>query len=217
MRIVRIVLLVLLNLLLLGLVDRMLVGDAGERRLRVADRAAYGPGDAPAPVRAAVLEQLRRFAEGYGRRDVARAGPFMDALFSREQVFVLGTMPREVRQGFEPAGALVADDWRSWGDCRFAVDDARVSSCGDVAWFATVGRVRFDLSRHLDVPLRLTGVLVREAGDWRIRQLQFQFDLDLSLALAVLLLLLAWLGVNVVLLLVAVVGTARRSAAARAG
>ena len=119
------------------------------------DTHVYGAGNAPEDVRREVLDVLRAFQEGYRRRDVRRLDPFMERLFSRDDVLLLGTMPLEARASYAAAVGLVRDDWTAWGDCRFAVDQARISSHGDVAWFATVGDVTFDLSKWLVLPLRL--------------------------------------------------------------
>lgn len=159
-------------------------------------RDAPAWGSAGPEVRAAVVGQLRAFQEGYSRRNPAAVPGFVDTLFSRDHPVVLGTMPGEIFAGSERVAEVIRSDWESWGDCRFRVDESHVSAAGDVAWFATVGSVNFDVSRFLVLPLRLTGVMVNEGGAWRIRQAQFQFDLDLSGLLLVDLLLVAWMAVN---------------------
>ncbi len=70
----------------------------------------------------------------------------MESLYSRDNLLVLGTSPGEVYSGYDRAARLVRSDWESWGDCRFMVDSANISSEGDIAWFATKGYVKFDLS-----------------------------------------------------------------------
>jgi len=174
------------------------------------DAHVYGVGQAPEDVRRAVLDGLRAFQEGYLRRDVGQVEPFVGRLFSRDDVLLLGTMPLEARASHAEAVRLVRDDWTAWGDCRFAVDQARISSHGDVAWFATVGYVTFDLSRLLVLPLRLSGVLVKEEGSWRFRQLQFQLDLDTSWLLLLNLLLALWLAVSLAGLAAGAAKAARR-------
>jgi hypothetical protein len=171
-------------------------------------RRAPDWGNASPQVRAAVLDQLRAFQDGYTKRDAAGVDEFMGRLFSHERPLVLGTMPGEIYAGYERAREIIRTDWESWGDCRFRLGETQVSAEGDVAWFATVGSVTFDLSRFLVLPLRLSGVMVNENGAWRIRQAQFQFDLDLSPLLALNVVLLVWLAVNAVWLLVVL---ARRS------
>ena len=63
-----------------------------------------------------------------------------------DDVVILGTMPQEACIGYDLSTRLVRSDWASWGDCSFALDTAHVSTAGDVAWFATVGSVEFDLT-----------------------------------------------------------------------
>ncbi len=112
-------------------------------------------------------------------------------------------MPGEIYIGYEQAGELVKSDWESWGDCRFAMDSAHISSNGGTAWFSARGFVKFDLSKLLVIPLRFTGVMVNEDGTWKFQKQQFQFDIDFSSLLPAILLLTAWLAVEIVLLLIA--------------
>lgn len=159
-------------------------------------------GSATPEVRAAVISQLRAFQDGYTKRDTKQVGAFMDRLFSRDHPVILGTLPTEIYVGYDEAAELVRTDWESWGNCRFRTDEAEVSAGGDVAWFAAVGMVTFDLSRFLVLPLRLSGVMVNEHGEWKIRQAQFQFDLHLGPLLVLQIALLVWVGVSLVWLLV---------------
>lgn len=194
MRPVTRVLLLGLNVLLVGLV--WMLFQPHQAKWRDAPRWA----SPPPGVRTAVISQLRVFQEGYAKRDTSQVGPFVERLFSRDQPVVLGTLPGEIYAGTDAVSALISTDWESWGDCRFRLEDTHIASSGGVAWFATVGTVRFDLSRFLVLPLRLSGVMVNEDGAWRIRQLQFQFDLDLSPLLALLMVLLVWFATNAWLL-----------------
>lgn len=156
----------------------------------------YGPGNAFGGDRQQLAELLQRFAQGYERRRIPEAEAFVDALFVKDDPLVLGTLPREHFQGPERVKAVVRSDWEGWGDCRFHTESARLSQRGDVAWFALRGQVRFDLSRFLVVPLRLTGVALREPEGWRLQQVQFQFDVDLSRLLPAACALLLWLAWN---------------------
>ena len=166
-------------------------------------RAAPEWGNATPEIRAAVLNQLERFQEGYTRRDAKQLYTYMDGVFSRERPVLLGTMPGELYVGYPQVTEIIREDWESWGDCRFRLDQTHISAAGNVAWFATVGSVKFDLSRYLVLPLRLTGVMVKENGVWKVRQAQFQFDLDLSSLLLAQALTAAWIAVNASLLAIA--------------
>lgn len=112
-------------------------------------RAAPEWGNAAPEVRTAVLNQLQKFQDGYTTRDVRRLDTYMDGVFSRERPVVLGTMPGELYVGYSEVTKLIREDWESWGDCRFRFEQTQVSAVGDMAWFATVGSVKFDLSRYL--------------------------------------------------------------------
>ena len=111
-------------------------------------------------------------------------------------------MPGEIFSGYERATYLVQNDWESWGDCKFSVDSANISSSGNIAWFSTRGFVKFDLSRLLVVPLRFTGIMVKEDQIWKFQQQQFQFDIDFSFSLLASLILFIWILVSLVNLLI---------------
>ncbi len=170
----------------------------------LADSLVFSTGNAAAHDRAEIVRQLKAFQKGYAKRDTASVDSFMRELFSQDNVLILGTMPQEVYVGYNEASSLVFDDWASWGDCTFLMDGARISVQGDVAWFATIGYVEFDLSSLLVLPLRLTGVLVREENTWKLQQVQYQFDLDISFYLVSIVVLALTLVVSVCLLLVAI-------------
>ncbi len=185
------------------------LGDRYEGSFPAARSYPYGTGSASASERSEILETLELFQNGYAARDQALLDDFMGRLFSADNTTILGTMPREICVGFDQAADLVRTDWQSWGDCLFDLENVQISSSGEVAWIATVGFVRFDLSRFLVLPLRLSGILVREDGIWRFQHLQFQFDLDLSYLLLITALLGIWLVVELITLAVIAVNRLR--------
>ena len=158
----------------------------------------FSKGNAPAHVRSEVLQRLRQFQDGYTQRDTSVLQPFMEQLFSQDNILVLGTQPREVLSSYDRATALVSSDWRRWGDCTFLMDKAHISSSGDVAWLSTIGYVEFDMCRLLVLPLRLSAVMVKENDFWRFQQMQFQFDLDVTSLLVTIVVLSIWLALEVV-------------------
>jgi len=174
------------------------------------DTFVFSKGNAPEDVRAEIVQQLRRFRDGYTQRDTSQLTPFMDQLFSKENVLILGTQPTEVLNGHERAGVLIASDWRTWGDCTFLIDNAHISTSGNVAWVSTIGYVEFDMSRFLVLPLRLSAVMVKEHGVWKFQQMQFQFDLDFSSLLLTIIILLICLLASLASLMVVTIRTLRR-------
>lgn len=168
------------------------------------DDFLYSRGNAPEDVRSEIVRQLNVFQDGYARRDTTLLTPFMEQLFSQQNVLVLGTMPNEILRNHERARALVSSDWRTWGDCTFLMDNAHISTSGNVAWVSTIGYVQFDLSRFLVLPLRFSAVLVKETDAWRFQYMQFQFDLDFSFLLLTFVLLTLWFVVNLAGLSVAI-------------
>lgn len=132
------------------------------------------PGSAPADVQAGVRAALRDFQEGYVRRDPSTLDAFMGRLFEpSDDLLLLGTGPSEWSRGYPAATAFVRRDWAAWGDFRFGIDDAIVSSQGDVAWVATMGAVHY---KKYDRPVRFSAVLVRHGNRWLFRQMQFQYE-----------------------------------------
>jgi hypothetical protein len=111
------------------------------------DAFIFSKGNAPESVRAEIIKQLHKFQDGYTHRDTSQLKPFMEQLFSQANTLVLGTMPNEILMGQEKASRLVFSDWKSWGDCTFLMDNAHISTSGDVAWISTIGYVKFDMSR----------------------------------------------------------------------
>jgi len=188
---------VILIFIILFLVARMLKR-VDEVQFLQSATSAYSKGNAPDSIRAEVIAQLSKFQDGYSKRDTSQVESFMQSLYSKEDILILGTMPGEVFSGFERASYLVQSDWESWGDCKFVIDSANISSKEDIAWFSTRGFVRFDMSSLLVLPLRLTGVMVKENGVWKFQQQQFQLDIDFSFSLLAILILFIWLLVSVV-------------------
>lgn len=152
-----------------------------------------------------IIHQLNKFQEGYTKRDTSQIKLFMEELFSKENVLILGTQPNEICIGHRAATRLVFADWKQWGDCTFLINNSNISSSGNVAWFSTTGYVKFDLSSLLVLPLRLTGVMVYENEIWKFQQMQFQFDLDLTNVLVTIITMIIWLSVSLLWLTVIIV------------
>ena len=175
------------------------------------DSYIYSKGNASEDVREEIVRQLKKFQEGYTKRDTSQVQSFMHHLFSEENVLVLGTMPQEICIGQKKAAWLVFSDWKGWGDCTFLMENANISSHENVAWFSTIGYVKFDMSRWLVLPLRLTGVMVNENNIWKFQQMQFQFDLDLSFLLGSVIIMIIWSAISVAVLVVVIVQSVRKS------
>jgi hypothetical protein len=201
MNILRILFRILIILVILFLVTRIFK-KADEKMYGSAATSVFSRGNAPDSTRKEVIIQLHKFQEGYIARDTGNIAAFMKSLYSENNILILGTMPREIFNGFDEAARLVRTDWESWGDCRFAIDNANISSNENTVWIATNGYVKFDLTKLLVIPLRLTAIMVKEDGTWKFQQQQFQFDTDFSFSLLAALLLFAWLAACVVTLFI---------------
>lgn len=143
-------------------------------------RFLYEQGNATPAVRTQIMEQLELFSKGYEERDTSILDTYMAQLFSKENILILGTLPGEIFIGSKEAADLISSDWLYWGDVHLLAESSSISVRDSVAWFSMIGHVEFDLSRWLDLPLRVTGVMVQSDRIWKFQQLQFQFDLNFS-------------------------------------
>ena len=170
----------------------------------------YGEGNASPEVRAEILTQLEYFQEGYDLRDTSILESYMDALFSKENILILGTMPGEIYSGYVEAADLVSSDWLLWGDVQMLVESANISASDSVAWFSMIGHVVFDMSSWLDLPLRVSGIMIQTEQSWKFQQLQFQFDLNIKWVLYATILLAILLLVSIIRLVYIIIRASRK-------
>lgn len=91
-----------------------------------------------------IREVLRRFQNGYTERNIENVDAFMEELFiNGEEICVLGTGTGELFLGSEQVKNLIRDDWKYWGDASIDWENAHISVEGEVAWFATMGHVKY--------------------------------------------------------------------------
>jgi uncharacterized protein (TIGR02246 family) len=87
---------------------------------------------------------------------------------------MLSERPDGVHIGTDAAewwtGVQVVDAVAAGGgdDIRLAADDIDIHVLGDIAWIE--GRGRFTRADGAERPVRMTGVLVREDGQWKVVQ-----------------------------------------------
>ena len=208
--IIQILLRILLLFIILFLVTRVFK-KADEKVILSHSKAFYSKGNSPDSIRMEIIEQLLKFQDGYSKRDPKNVDTFMQSLYSKDNILILGTMPDEVYSGYKKATQLVKTDWESWGDCKFEIDSANISSLGNTAWFSTKGYVEFDLSGFLVIPLRLTGIMIKEDQEWMFQQQQFQFDIDFSFSLIATLIISAWILLSIITLSVKTVKLVRKN------
>jgi hypothetical protein len=170
----------------------------------------YDQGNASPSVRAEIMQQLELFQKGYTERDTSILESYMEKLFSKENILILGVMPGEIYSGYVEAADLVSYDWLLWGDVFMLTESSNISASDSVAWFSMIGHVVFDMSSWLDLPLRVSGVMVQEEQSWKFQQLQFQFDLNMIWVLYATILLSILLLVSIIRLIFVVIRTARK-------
>ncbi len=171
------------------------------------DSFIFSKGNSPDSIRTEIIDQLNKFQDGYTKRDTSLIKSFMQQLFAEENALILGVMPNEIFIGQKGVKRLLFGDWNRgrWGDCTFLIENTNISSHGDVAWVSTIGNIKMDLSSYLVLPLRLTGVMVKENGFWKFQQMQFQFDLDLTFVLIAIFLTIIWVAISTIRLIVVII------------
>jgi hypothetical protein len=90
------------------------------------DEYIFSPGNAPGSTRSEILTQLEKFQAGYSMRDLDQVEKFMEQLFSKDNLLVLGTMPDEIFIGHEEVSKLIYSDWNAWGDVKFMINTANI-------------------------------------------------------------------------------------------
>lgn len=91
-----------------------------------------------------IKEVLKKFQDGYTKRNVENADAFVDELFiSGDDTIVLGTGTGELFLGSSQVKTLISDDWQYWGDVNINWENAYVDSQGDAAWFASAGTLKY--------------------------------------------------------------------------
>jgi len=206
----RILLRIILLFIILLLVTRIFK-KADEKIILSPVKSFYSKGNAPDSTRMEIINQLNKFQDGYSKRNTKNIDTFMHSLYSKDNILILGTMPNEVCKGYEKATKLVKSDWESWGDCKFEIDSANISASGNTAWFSTRGYVEFDLSSLLVIPLRLTGIMVKQDQEWKFQHQQFQFDVDFSFSLIATLVISCWILIYIITLAIKTIKMPRKN------
>ncbi len=94
----------------------------------------------------AVKDLLKKFQEGYARRDLSGLDEFMELFIPGDELEIVGTNAVEMGKeewclGRTAVRELVAGDWEYWGDVVYDLENAHISIKGDAAWIATTGTV----------------------------------------------------------------------------
>lgn len=91
-----------------------------------------------------IREVLRQFKDGYTKRDIESIDNFVEELFIKsDNTYILGTGTGELSLGIEQVRSLLRDDWEYWGDVDIDLEDVYVDNKNEVAWFATMGTVKY--------------------------------------------------------------------------
>lgn len=87
-----------------------------------------------------VIETLIKFQIGYSERNTEKVDQFVEALFCEEEdVIIVGTGDGEFCRGQSEIKELIKIDWEYWGNFKLDLDNAVVSTHGDVSWVVCDG------------------------------------------------------------------------------
>ncbi len=91
-----------------------------------------------------VRDILRKFQQGYSKRNLESVDSFTKELFlNNDNISVLGTATSEIFFGFDEVKQLIKDDWEYWGNLKLDCENANISICDNIAWFSTNGTVEY--------------------------------------------------------------------------
>lgn len=96
-------------------------------------------------VRYEVKNVLKKFQEGYSKRDVSTIDEFVNELFIKDKnVFAVGTGDDEWFFGRDEVKELFESDWKYWGDFTLDIQNPTISTNGDVVWITAQGHVKYE-------------------------------------------------------------------------
>jgi ketosteroid isomerase-like protein len=123
---------------------------------------------ADAKTEAAVLSTMNKWLDSYRQRDI---DGLMSTLTADDDLFLYGTGSDEKRIGRQEFKFQAERDWAQTDALQFNLTWHRISAEGPVAWMAADGVGQGEVGgNHIEFPLRMTGVLKQEGGEWRMVQ-----------------------------------------------
>lgn len=91
-----------------------------------------------------IREVLRKFQDGYTKRDIKNVDDFVEELFLiSDDTCILGTGTGELFLGIEQVKTLLKNDWEYWGDVNIDLENVHIDNENEVAWFAATGTVKY--------------------------------------------------------------------------
>jgi len=87
---------------------------------------------------------LQQFQDGYITRDFSQLDEFMNLFYQHNDIELIG-IGASVRggnewfQGPNQIREIIESDWTYWGDITIDVEEAKITTLGNVAWLSTSG------------------------------------------------------------------------------
>ena len=87
---------------------------------------------------------IKRFQEGYTKRDVSKLDEFMNLFVHNEDVELIGIGASERGgnewfQGVDSIREIIESDWKYWGKVALDIEGAKIRVQDGVAWLSTTG------------------------------------------------------------------------------
>lgn len=96
-------------------------------------------------IRDEIKDVLKKFQEGYSKRDVSIIDEFVNELIIKdENVFAVGTGDNEWFFGRDEVKELFESDWKYWGDFILDRQHPTITTNGDVVWVTAQGHVKYE-------------------------------------------------------------------------
>ncbi len=98
-----------------------------------------------------VRQVLQQFQDGYTTRDLSQLDEFMTLFCQNDEIELIG-IGASVRggnewfQGPNQIREIIESDWTYWGGVTIDVEEAKITTLGNVAWLSTSGALAQTLS-----------------------------------------------------------------------
>jgi len=114
---------------------------------------------------------LKKLADAYAERNLKNV---LSCFAPDSDVVLFGTGADEKRVGIEQIQAQVERDWSQTETAAISFDWISTSGAETVAWAAADGEFKFKANgQDMSLPVRMTFVLEKGEGTWRIVQSHF--------------------------------------------
>lgn len=139
-------------------------------------------GNASETIRKEIIDALYLSKDGRPASESTRIDTFVEKHFSKDEILILGTSSEEIVIGFDHARQFKHGDIHFLKNVKFNIENAYISTFGDVAWFSAIGYFK-TMIKGLILPLRHSVILAKHGDIWKIHKTQSDWFYDTNLLL----------------------------------